>query len=67
MTELWTMWIYNSRGDLWDRIEGSEVDLREQGVGFTTNKVQTTWRCSLRKSGRPVAECKRGVWKDVMP
>ena len=67
MKDLWTMWIYRANGDLWDRIEGKEVELREQGVGFTTGRGQMTWRCSLRKNGRHVADCKRGVWKDTTP
>ena len=67
MSDLWTMWIYNGRGDFWDRVEGSDDNLRGQGVNITTLRGQMAWRCSLRKNGRHVAECRRGVWKDVTP
>jgi hypothetical protein len=62
---LWAMRVYNSKGDLWDRIAGTEADLREQGVGFTTAPRQKTWHCVLFKSGARVAKCKAGVWRDL--
>jgi len=67
MSALWSMWVYDRRGDLWERFEGSEENLLEQGVCITTLRGQIAWRCSLRKNGKPVAECKHGVWKEAKP
>jgi hypothetical protein len=58
--------IFNSKGALWDRITGTEADLREQGVGFTTGYGQKTWTCELRRNNG-VATCKGGVWTEVTP
>jgi hypothetical protein len=63
--EAWILHVFNRAGALWDRISGTEAELRNQGAGFTTAKGQKAWRCALSKNGVPVAECKRGVWRDV--
>jgi hypothetical protein len=67
MSDKWTLKVFNGDGSLWDRIDGDEVDLREQGVGFTTNKGQLLWRFSLLKNGEAVAMCKRGRWMEIKP
>lgn len=59
------MRVLNSQGDLWDRIYGSEADLREQGVGFTTAPRQKSWTCELYRVGQRIATCKRGVWRET--
>lgn len=66
-TDTYRMSIFNRKGEFWDRIGGPEEELREQGVGFTTNKGQTAWVCRLDKNGVTVAVCRRGEWKEVAP
>jgi hypothetical protein len=65
MTDTYRMAIYDRQGRLWDRIGGTEEELREQGIGFTTNKGQTAWVCHLDLNGKTVAVCRRGEWKNV--
>lgn len=67
MTDTYRMSIFNRQRQLWDRIGGTEEELREQGVGFTTNRGQTAWTCHLYRNGVMVAVCRRGEWKDVAP
>lgn len=67
MTDTYRMSIYDRQKRLWDRIGGTEEELREQGIGFTTGRGQTVWTCNLDRNGKTVAVCRRGEWKDVAP
>lgn len=67
MSETHVLVVRNRQGELWDRITGSESDLRQQGVGFTTVRGQLAWTCYLWRAGTLVAKCKCGVWEGVKP
>lgn len=65
MAGTFRMNIYDRQVRFWDRISGTEAELREQGAGFTTNRGQTAWVCHLDRNGVTVAVCRKGVWRDV--
>jgi hypothetical protein len=62
---VWALRIYNAKGELWDCVKGTEAELREQGVGFTTAPRQKSWHCVLSKNGARVATCRAGVWRNL--
>lgn len=59
------MSVRNGRGELMYRLEQNEAELREQGVGFTSQHGQLAWTCTLIRGTTIVATCKRGVWDDA--
>lgn len=61
----WRLHVYNRAGDLFNVSQGTEADLREEGVGLTTQRGQLSWVCALFKNGVRVAECRRGTWREV--
>lgn len=63
----WHMEIFNSKGELWERIRNEpRASLRSSGVAFTTGQGQSTWTCRLFYKGAHIATCKRGVWKEAI-
>lgn len=60
----WRLAVRRSNGDLWDRIPGDELDLRETAERMATVAGQKSWRFDLYEGGTLKATYKRGAWTE---